>query len=76
MGGGDASVSSGTEFVVKPLEVEQAMKEVTASTCSGAGLSLGGVSLPDSSGYTAPGIGDKPTVSGPPAIVGGTKKVN
>jgi hypothetical protein len=76
VGGGDASVSSGTEFVVKPLEVEQAMKEVTASTCSGAGLSLGGVSLPDSSGYTAPGIGDKPTVSGPPAIVGGSKKVN
>ena len=73
-GGGDSSVSSGTEFVVKPLEVEQAMKEVTTSTCTGAGLSLGGVSLPDISGYTAPNIGSKPSVSGPPRVVAGSKK--
>jgi hypothetical protein len=72
-GGGDASVASGTEFVVKPLEVEQAMKqEPSSDACTG--LSLGGVSLPDISDYTAPNIGSKPSVSGPPRVVAGSKK--
>ena len=67
-----------TEYVVKPLEVEQTMPEASgeASDCTGAGLSLGGVSLPDSSEFVSPvdDIGTRPTVTGPPTIVGGEKK--
>jgi hypothetical protein len=66
-----------TEYVVKPLEVEQTMPEASgeASDCTGAGLSLGGVSLPDSSVFTSPvsSIGERPTVEGPPTIVSGEK---
>ena len=73
VGGGDPSVLDGTEFVVKPLEIEQAMKEVDGPTCA-AVLSLGGVSLPDISGYTPPGIGSKPDVDGAPVVIAGVKK--
>ena len=67
-----------TEYVVKPLEIEQTMPEASgeASDCTGAGLSLGGVSLPSASDFVSPvsDIGTKPTVTGPPKIVGGEKK--
>ena len=67
-----------TEYVVKPLEIEQTMPEASgeASDCTGAGLSLGGVSLPSSDNFTSPvsSIGTIPTVTGPPTIVGGEKK--
>ena len=63
-----------TEYVIKPLEIEQTMKKASsAATCTDAGLSLCGVSLPDSSDWSDPDIGDKLTVTGPPAIVGGAK---
>lgn len=66
-----------TEYVVKPLEVEQTMpKTSSTSVCTGAGLSLGGVSLPDVSEFVSPvdDVGTKPEVTGPPTIVGGEKK--
>ena len=63
-----------TEYVIKPLEIEQTMKKASsAATCTDAGLSLGTVSLPDSSGWVDPDIGDKPTVTGPPSVVAGEK---
>ena len=63
--------------MIKPLEVEQTMpKTSSTSVCTDAGLSLGGVSLPDSSEFVSPvdDIGTRPTVTGPPTIVGGEKK--
>ena len=73
-----ATLAGGTtEYVVKPLEIEQTMpKTSSTSVCTGAGLSLGGVSLPSASDFVSPvsDIGTKPTVTGPPKIVGGEKK--
>ena len=63
-----------THYMVKPLEIEQTMKKASSSSvCTAAGLSLGGLSLPDSSAYSDPDIGAKPSVSGPPAVVAGAK---
>jgi len=63
-----------THYMVKPLEIEQTMKKASSSSvCTAASLSLGGMSLPDSSGYSEPDIGAKPSVSGPPAVVAGAK---
>ena len=45
----------------------------SVTTCNEAGLSLGGVTLPDSSGWNDPEIGAEPTVTGPPSVVGGDK---
>jgi len=74
-----ATLAGGTtEYVVKPLEIEQTMPEASgeASDCTGAGLSLGGVSLPSASDFVSPvsDVGTKPTVTGPPTIVSGEKK--
>jgi hypothetical protein len=64
-----------TEYVVKPLEIEQTMKKASSATaCTDAGLTLGGLSLPTASGYSDPSIGKKPTVKGPPLVVDGAKK--
>ena len=66
-----------TEYIIKPLEVEQTMPLATSTTaCEDAGLSLGSVTLPDSSDWSDPDIGDMPTVTGPPAVVGGEKTTN
>ena len=63
-----------TQYLVKPLEIEQTMRKTSStSVCTDAGLSLGGVSLPDSGPYTDPDIGEIPTVEGPPAVVAGAK---
>ena len=63
-----------THYMVKPLDIEQTMKKASSSSvCTAAGLSLGGLSLPDVSRYTDPDIGAKPTVEGPPAVVAGAK---
>ena len=63
-----------TNYIVKPLEIEQTMKKASsASVCTGAGLAFGDISLPDESGYTAPDMTAMPTVEGPPAVVGGVK---
>jgi len=64
-----------TEYVIKPLEVEQTMQSASStSICTDASLSLGGVTLPDNSSWIDPVIGAKPTVTGPPAVVSGEKK--
>ena len=60
-----------TEYVIKPLEVEQKMQSATNSTCTNAGLSLGTVTVPDNSKWEDPDIGDKPDVTGPASIVSG-----
>jgi len=66
--------NSSTEYVIKPLEIEQTMQAASsASACTDAGLSFGDLTLPDSSLWSEPGIGDKPTVTGPPSIVSGDK---
>ena len=63
-----------THYMVKPLDIEQTMKKASSDTaCTAAGLSLGGLSLPDVSRYSDPDIGAKPSVSGPPAVVAGAK---
>jgi hypothetical protein len=63
-----------TEYVIKPLEMEQTMQSASPETaCLDADLSLGGVTLPDSSGWNDPEIGPKPPITGPPAVVGGDK---
>ena len=63
-----------TQYLVKPLQVEQTMRKTSStSVCADAGLSLGGVSLPDSEPYSDPDIGERPTVEGPPAVVAGAK---
>ena len=63
-----------THYMVKPLDIEQTMKKASSSSvCTAAGLSLGGLSLPDVSRYSDPDIGAKPSVSGPPAVVAGAK---
>ncbi len=73
-----ATLAGGTtEYVIKPLEVEQTMPKTSSTTvCTGAGLSLGGVSLPSASDFVSPvsDVGTKPTVTGPPTIVSGEKK--
>ena len=56
---------------MKPLEIEQSMKKVENSKCTDAGLELKDLSLPESTGWEDPTIGDKSTVTGPPAIVAG-----
>ena len=60
-----------TEYVIKPLEVEQTMQSATTSVCTNAGLSLGTVTVPDNSKWVDPDIGDKPDVTGPPKILSG-----
>ena len=60
-----------TEYVIKPLEVEQTMQSATTSVCTNAGLSLGTVTVPDNSKWEDPDIGDKPDVTGPPKILSG-----
>jgi hypothetical protein len=63
-----------THYMVKPLDIEQTMKKASSSSvCTAAGLSLGGLSLPDVSRYSDPDIGAKPSVKGPPAVVAGAK---
>jgi len=66
--------NSSVEYVIKPLEVEQTFQPASsASVCTDAGLSFGDLTLPYSSLWSEPDIGDKPTVNGPPSIVSGDK---
>ncbi len=58
-----------TEYLVKALEKEQRMQAVAESNCSS--LSLANYDLPTMGEYTAPDIGDEPTVEGAPAVIGG-----
>ena len=72
VGGGSSNLSDNATFVVKPLEIEQSMKKVDASNCSG--LNLAGLPLPTSADWIDPKLGDPPQVTGPPAIIAGAKK--
>ncbi len=58
-----------TEYVIKPLHVEQQMSKVDASLCSD--LSLTSYTLPGIDDWTDPSIGDQPTIDGAPAVIGG-----
>ncbi len=59
-----------TEYLVKPLELEQRMKKVDASNCSA--LSVASYPLPDlATEWTAPAIGTEPVVTVAPAVIGG-----
>ena len=60
-----------TEYVIKALEVEQAMKVVDNSNCTHAGLTLSSRALPDTDGWEDPNVGNAPIVTGPPAVIGG-----
>jgi len=61
---------TGTEFVIRAREKEQSMSEVAASNCSG--LAFGGLPFdwPTEADGT-PDIGTRPTVTDPPAVIGG-----
>ena len=48
----------------------------STSVCTDAGLTLGSVTLPDSSDWSDPAIGAKPTVTGTPSVVSGEITTN
>jgi hypothetical protein len=59
-------------YYVKGLEKEERMiAEQDTATCTSAGLSLTGYTLPDDSLYEAPDIGVEPDVDGAPAVIAG-----
>jgi hypothetical protein len=59
-----------TEYLVKPLELEQRMKKVAISSCSA--LSVTAYTLPDlDTEWTDPAIGTEPVVTAAPAVIGG-----
>ncbi len=66
-----------TLYYVKPLELEQTMKLVSAATCTTAGLATNPYTLPSISDWSDPAIGTEPTtvagglISEAPAVIGG-----
>jgi len=65
----------GTEYVIKALDVEQAMKKVEDSVCTGAGLSLTAQTIPTQSEWVEPDLGEEPTVTDAPAVIGGVVQI-
>ena len=65
------NATTAATYYVKALEKEERMRSVDASQCTLAGLVLTTYTLPDSSLYEAPAIGDEPTVTDAPAVIGG-----
>ena len=63
-------VVSATTYIVKPLEMEQRMKD-TKNPALCADITLKSYSLPSLSDWVDPNIGDEPVVEGPPAVIGG-----
>ena len=62
---------TGTEYVIRAVEVEQTLNEDVGGAPS-LDLSLAdGLTLPDGSGYVTPNIGARPTVNDPPAVIDG-----
>jgi hypothetical protein len=62
---------TGTEYVVKAIEMEQTLAE-DSGQCSGLDTSTAGtLVLPDASGYTPPDIGPPPVIDGPPRVIEG-----
>lgn len=65
-----------TQYLVKALEKEQRMGKVADAQCTSLDLdAAAALTLPDGSAYTAPGIGDEPTVTDAPAVIGGEMQV-
>jgi hypothetical protein len=63
-------VSDGiTKYYVKPLEMEQRMKQLESSFCSA--LTTTTYSLPSMSEWIDPDIGTEPVVNSSPAVIGG-----
>jgi hypothetical protein len=62
-------VVTATPYFVKPLEMEQRMKEAELSNCST--LTLQTFDLPSINDFVDPNIGEEPVVEGPPAVIGG-----
>jgi hypothetical protein len=59
-----------TEYLVKPLELEQRMMKVNASYCSA--LSVTSYTLPDlATEWADPALGTEPVVTAAPAVIGG-----
>jgi hypothetical protein len=59
-----------TEYLVKPLELEQRMMKVDVGNCSA--LSVTPYTLPDlDTEWTDPAIGTEPVVTAAPAVIGG-----
>ena len=63
-------VVTATPYVVKPLEMEQRMKD-TKDLGFCTDIPLKSYSLPSLSDWVDPNIGDEPAVEGPPAVIGG-----
>jgi hypothetical protein len=61
---------TGTEFVIKAREKEQSMAEVASSECSSLAFGPLLFTWPTAADGT-PDIGTKPTVTDPPAVIGG-----
>lgn len=66
-----SGVGTGTQYYLKPLDVEMRMKATEAANCSDAGLSTTSYDLPDESEYVEPTISDEPVVNTAPAVIGG-----
>jgi hypothetical protein len=65
-----AQVNNSTvTYVVKPLEMEQRM--IQSAGCAGAGLVTQSFALPLISEWTDPAVGAEPTITAPPAVIGG-----
>jgi hypothetical protein len=60
---------AGTPYFVRPLQMEQRMKEAELSNCST--LALQTFDLPNINDFVDPNIGEEPDVDGPPAVIGG-----
>ncbi len=65
-----ADEAAAKTYLVKPLEMEQRMTEAAAGSCSS--LTIGTYSLPTMADWVAPGIGQEPVITDPPAVIGGT----
>ena len=62
---------TGTEYVVKAYEIEQALQEDEGGLGVLTVVGASDLVLPDGSNYETPNIGDKPTVDDPPAVIAG-----
>ncbi len=62
---------TGTEYVVKAMEIEQALQEDPSGDGELDIVDASNLVLPDASDYAAPTIGDKPVVDEPPRVIAG-----
>lgn len=66
--GSSAADDTGTAYLVKPLEMEQRMKQAPGGC---ANLSATTYALPSMTEWQDPAIGTEPTITDPPAVIGG-----